>query len=143
MSLEIRQVRGLRDLREFIALPYRLHAGAPWIPPLKLERYLFLIQPLNAYFKHADAAYFLARRDGRVVGRITAQVDRAYNEFHSNRCDNTIDDRNHFLHKDKRSHASRCSFAALQVCSRVYRYQTTHITQITSIEPCASLPGLA
>ena len=85
MPLEIRQVRGLRDLRAFIALPYRLHAGTPWIPPLKLERYLFLLQPLNAYFKHADAAYYLARRDGRVAGRISAQVDRAYNEFHSNR----------------------------------------------------------
>ena len=85
MALEISQVRGFRDLREFVALPYRLHAGTPWIPPLRLERYLFLIQPLNAYFKHADAAYFLARRDGRVVGRISAQVDHAYNEFHSNR----------------------------------------------------------
>jgi len=85
MPLEIRQVRGLRDLRAFIALPYRLHAGTPWIPPLKLERYLFLLQPFNAYFKHADAAYYLARRDGRVVGRISAQVDRAYNELHSNR----------------------------------------------------------
>ena len=85
MPLEIRQVRGLRDLRQFVALPYRLHAGTPWIPPLKLERYLFLLQPLNAYFKHADAAYYLARRDGRVVGRISAQIDRAYNEFHSNR----------------------------------------------------------
>ncbi|HEY1509032.1 MAG TPA: hypothetical protein VGF93_08545 [Solirubrobacteraceae bacterium] len=85
MALEISQVRGFRDLREFVALPYRLHAGTPWIPPLRLERYLFLIQPFNAYFKHADAAYFLARRDGRVVGRISAQVDYAYNEFHSNR----------------------------------------------------------
>jgi GNAT superfamily N-acetyltransferase len=85
VALEISQVRGFRDLREFVALPYRLHAGTPWIPPLRLERYLFLIQPFNAYFKHADAAYFLARRDGRVVGRISAQVDYAYNEFHSNR----------------------------------------------------------
>ena len=77
---------GYRDLRANSSrLPYRLHAGTPWIPPLRLERYLFLIQPLNAYFKHADAAYFLARRDGRVVGRISAQVDHAYNEFHSNR----------------------------------------------------------
>jgi hypothetical protein len=83
--VEIRQVRGPRDLREFVALPYRLHRGTPWIPPLKLERYLFLLQPLNAYFRHGEGAYFLARRDGRVVGRISAQVDRAYNEFHSNR----------------------------------------------------------
>ncbi len=83
--VEIRQVRGPRDLREFVALPYRLHRDTPWIPPLKLERYLFLLQPLNAYFRHGEGAYFLARRGGRVVGRISEQVDRAYNEFHSNR----------------------------------------------------------
>jgi GNAT superfamily N-acetyltransferase len=85
MPLAIDQVRGLRDLREFIALPYRLHAGTPWIPPLKLERYMFLLQPFNAYFGHGEGRYFLARRNGRVVGRITAQVDHAFNEFHSSR----------------------------------------------------------
>jgi GNAT superfamily N-acetyltransferase len=85
MPVEIRQVRGFRDLREFVALPFRLHAGTPWIPPFKLERYLFLLQPFNAYFTHADARYWLARREGRVVGRITAQVDHAYNEFHGSR----------------------------------------------------------
>jgi GNAT superfamily N-acetyltransferase len=85
MPVDIRQVRGLRDLREFVALPFRLHAGTPWIPPLRLERYLFMLQPFNAYFRHADARYWLARRDGRVVGRITAQIDHAFNEFHGSR----------------------------------------------------------
>jgi GNAT superfamily N-acetyltransferase len=83
--VEVRPVRGFRDLRAFVALPYRLHAGTPWVPPLKLERYLFLNRRVNAYFKHGEAEYFLARRHGRVVGRITAQIDRAYNEFHSSR----------------------------------------------------------
>jgi hypothetical protein len=85
MSVEIRPVRGLVDLRAFVALPYRLHAGTPWVPPLKLERYMFLARKLNPYFKHGEAEYFLARRDGRVVGRITAQIDRAFNEFHHSR----------------------------------------------------------
>ena len=55
MPVEIRQVRGPRDLRQFVALPYRLHRATPWIPPLKLERYLFLLQPFNAYFRHGAA----------------------------------------------------------------------------------------
>lgn len=83
MSIEVSPVKGFRDLREFVALPFRLHAGTPWIPPLKLERYLFLTRKLNAYFTHGEGQYFLARRAGRVVGRITAQVDSAFNEFHS------------------------------------------------------------
>src|SRR5436305_5984968 len=85
MSPEVRPVQGLRDLREFVALPFRLHAGTPWVPPLKVERYLFLNRRLNPYFTHGEAEYFLARRDGRVVGRITAQVDHAFNDYHQAR----------------------------------------------------------
>ncbi|HWN73530.1 MAG TPA: hypothetical protein VNN15_06975 [Solirubrobacterales bacterium] len=84
-SVEIRTVRGARALKRFVDLPYRLHAGTPWIPPLKLERMAFLSRKLNPYFKHGEAEYFLAWRDGRVVGRISAQVDRAFNEFHESR----------------------------------------------------------
>jgi hypothetical protein len=82
MSIEISPVKGREDLREFVGLPFRLHRGTPWIPPLKLERYAFLTRKLNSSFKHGDAEYFLARRDGRAVGRITAQIDFAYNQHH-------------------------------------------------------------
>jgi GNAT superfamily N-acetyltransferase len=81
----ITPVRGFGDLRRFVALPYRLHAGTPWIPPLKLERYVFLTRRLNAYFTHGEAEYFLAVRGGRVVGRVSAQIDHAFNEFHKSR----------------------------------------------------------
>ncbi len=85
MTVDVSPVRGPLQLRAFVSLPFRLHAGTPWVPPLRLERYLFLSRRLNAYFTHGDAEYFLARKDGRVVGRITAQIDRAFNEFHGNR----------------------------------------------------------
>jgi GNAT superfamily N-acetyltransferase len=85
MAVEVAPVRGLRELRRFVELPYRLHAGTPWIPPLRLERYAFLSRRLNPYFKHGEAEYFLARRGDRVIGRITAQVDHAFNEFHDSR----------------------------------------------------------
>ncbi len=81
-SVDVAPVRGFRDLREFIQLPFRLHAGTPWVPPLKVERYQFLNRRLNPYFRHAQAEYFLARRDGRAVGRITAQVDQAFCDYH-------------------------------------------------------------
>jgi hypothetical protein len=84
-SVDVTPVRGFKDLRAFVQLPFRLHAGTPWIPPLKLERYLFLNRKVNAFFKHGEAQYFLAHRDGRVVGRVTAQIDRAFNDFHQSR----------------------------------------------------------
>ncbi|HKI67628.1 MAG TPA: hypothetical protein VJ989_10230 [Solirubrobacterales bacterium] len=84
-GVEISPVRSRRELKQFVDLPYRLHAGTPWVPPLKLERRMFLSRRLNPYFKHGEAEYFLARRGGRVVGRASAQVDRAFNEFHDSR----------------------------------------------------------
>jgi GNAT superfamily N-acetyltransferase len=85
VSLDVQPVRSRRDLREFIELPFRLHANAAqWVPPLRLERRAFLNKRLNAFFKHGEADLFLARREGRVVGRISAQIDHAFNEFHGN-----------------------------------------------------------
>ena len=73
MSVVVRPVQGRRDLREFIELPFRLHANSTvWVPPLRLERKLFLSRRFNAFYKHGDAQLFLAERDGRVVGRISA-----------------------------------------------------------------------
>jgi hypothetical protein len=86
VSLDVRPVRGQRDLRKFVDLPYRLHSNSPvWVPPLRLERRLFLSRRLNAFFKHGDAQLFLAERDGAVVGRISAHYDDAFNAYHGNR----------------------------------------------------------
>ena len=86
MSVDARPVSGRRELREFIELPYRLHSTSQyWIPPLRIERRLFLNRRLNAFFKHGDAELFLAWRDGRVVGRVSAQVDGAWNAHHGDR----------------------------------------------------------
>ena len=85
MAVEVTPVRSRRDRKEFIELPFRLHANAEhWVPPLRIERRLFLSPRFNAYFKRAEAELFLARRDGRVVGRISAQIDRAFNEYQGN-----------------------------------------------------------
>src|SRR5690349_15634678 len=83
LGIDVRTVSGWRDLRRFIALPFRLHANhSAWIPPLKLERWMFLNRRMNAFFSHGEAQYFIAVRQGRVVGRITAQINHAYNEVH-------------------------------------------------------------
>ena len=78
-------MRSRRDRREFIELPFRLHANAEqWVPPLRLERKLFLSPRFNSWWKHADAELFLVRRDGRVVGRISAQIDHNFNAYQGN-----------------------------------------------------------
>jgi len=81
VPVEVRPVQGRGELTQFIKLPFRLHEDTPWVPPLISERRRHLDQAKNPYFQHADAEYFLAWRDGRPVGRITAQIDQRWDEF--------------------------------------------------------------
>jgi len=65
-------------LRSFIKLPWSLYAGDPcWVPPLIIEREWHLSNK-NPYFKHAEFQAWIACRGERVVGRISAQVDRLH-----------------------------------------------------------------
>jgi GNAT superfamily N-acetyltransferase len=86
VAVRTEAVSGRGDLKAFIDLPYRLHANHPqWVPPLRLERWMFLSRRMNAFFAHGEAEYFLARRDGRVVGRVSAQVNHAFNDAQGKR----------------------------------------------------------
>jgi len=92
VGVEVRAVSGSGDLRRFIDLPFGLHANHPqWVTPLKLERRIFLSRRMNGFFRHGEAQYLLAWRPPEgggapvPVGRISAHIDHAYNEFHDSR----------------------------------------------------------
>jgi GNAT superfamily N-acetyltransferase len=76
-SLTIRPVDGKTDTRDFIELAYRLNRGDPnWVPPLRSEVAGTISPKKNGWFSHAEAQLFLAERDGRIAGRISAHIDR-------------------------------------------------------------------
>jgi hypothetical protein len=81
-SVTIRPVRSRRERKRFVKVPFRLHRDSPqWVAPLIFERMEFLDREKNPYFEHAEAECFVAERDGEPVGRITAQIDRRWDEF--------------------------------------------------------------
>ncbi len=85
MAVEIRPVSTRRELGTFIKLPWRLYHNQPnWVAPLLMDVKKRLDQGKNPFFKHAEAQYFLAYRDGRSVGRISAHVDQNLNKFQGN-----------------------------------------------------------
>ncbi len=85
MALAVRPVASKRDLRTFIKLPWRLYRDEPnWVAPLLMDVKKRLDRQRNPFFKHAEAQYFLAWRDGQAVGRVSAHVDRNFNEFQGN-----------------------------------------------------------
>jgi hypothetical protein len=82
MSVEIRPVTTRRELSMFIKLPWRLYRDEPnWVAPLLMDVKKRLDRQKNPFFRHAEARYFLAYRDGRPVGRISAHVDHNFNSF--------------------------------------------------------------
>lgn len=84
--IEVRAVRGRGELRRFIRFPWRVYDGDPnWVPPLVADIRTVLDRRKHPYHQHADSEYFLAWRDGEVVGRIAATVNHRYNEFHGER----------------------------------------------------------
>lgn len=85
-TLKIIPVRNSRQLKEFIRFPYKLYAqDRHWIPPLFMERKQTLDARKNPYFQHAEVELYLAQREGKTVGRISAQIDFEYEKFHGER----------------------------------------------------------
>ncbi|MBW8815827.1 MAG: dATP pyrophosphohydrolase [Caulobacterales bacterium] len=75
-AIEIQPVTGKAMLDRFIKVAMRLGASDPnYIPPLILERQESLTPKTNPFFQHADVQFWLAVKDGRDVGRISAQID--------------------------------------------------------------------
>lgn len=80
-DIVVTPVQGKAELKAFIQLPKRLYVGQKgYVPHLDLERKDAFTPGKNPLFEHVEVQFFLARRAGRIVGRIAAQVDRAYLE---------------------------------------------------------------
>lgn len=75
-SISIRPVASKGDRKAFVDFAWDVYRDDPaWIPPLKDEVHGLLSPKKNPWFQHARAELFLAERDGKTVGRISAQVD--------------------------------------------------------------------
>ena len=75
-DIKIRTVATKQDRKAFVDFAWAVYKDdKAWVPPLKDEVHGLLDPRKNPWFGHGRAALFLAERGGRVVGRISAQVD--------------------------------------------------------------------
>ena len=84
-TLEVVPVQSKADLDAFMKLPWAIPAyrqDPNWVPPLLGELKKVLDKKKHPFHQHAESAYFIARKNGEVVGRITAQINYLSNEFH-------------------------------------------------------------
>ena len=76
MSVTIKKVSSSAELKKFIRFNYELYKGNPYsVPELYEDAMGTLRKDRNAAFEFCEADYFLAYRDGKVVGRIAAIIN--------------------------------------------------------------------
>jgi GNAT superfamily N-acetyltransferase len=81
-AIEVRPIQLPRDAAAFIDVWWTIYAGDQhWVPPLRFERKEFLDPKHNPYFAVATIQCFVAYRDGKPVGTISAQVDHGYQKI--------------------------------------------------------------
>ena len=87
MPLTVTPVISGLDLDSFVRLPWKLYADSPlWVPPILSQDRDLLSPACHPFWKTARRELFLARRGGRITGRIAAIVDEKHNAYAGERC---------------------------------------------------------
>ena len=80
-TVTVSQVTSSKEMRAFVRFNYELYKDCPYAVPDLLEDTLEVLDARrNPAFRFSEAAFFLARRDGRIVGRVAAIINKRANE---------------------------------------------------------------
>ena len=81
MSVIIKEVTSRKELKQFVKFNIELYKNNPYhVPGLIEEEMVTLDKKKNPAFEVCEAIYFLAYKDGKVVGRIAGMINRPSNE---------------------------------------------------------------
>ena len=81
MAVEIKRVTKKSELKRFIRFNYEFYKNNPYAVPDLYDDMLGTFSPKkNAAFEFCEADYFLAYREGRIVGRVAAIINHRANE---------------------------------------------------------------
>lgn len=82
-NIEIIEVKTRSERKEFVNFPLRLYKNCEYfVPPLYADE-MSIFTDKNAYADTCDSVFFLAKRDGKTVGRIQGIVQRQFNELNN------------------------------------------------------------
>ena len=80
-TIEIKQVTNRKELKQFVQFYYDLYRGNNCaVPYLFFDEMTTLRKDKNPSFECCEAEYFMAFRDGKMVGRVAAIINRRANE---------------------------------------------------------------
>ncbi len=85
-TIEVRAVSSRKEFRTFLSLPWSIYRDYPnWVPQLIVDTKSLLDTRTNPFYQHAEICNFVAYREGKPAGRISAIVDHNYVEFQNDR----------------------------------------------------------
>ncbi|MDD2521576.1 MAG: GNAT family N-acetyltransferase [Anaerolineaceae bacterium] len=81
--LEILNVNTKSLQKEFVEFQYKLYEDCPqFVPPFRSDIFMMMNKEKHPFYDHSDSDHFIAKRDGKVVGKIAALENKPFNEFH-------------------------------------------------------------
>lgn len=86
MSIVVREVKNKSKLKKFVTFPFSLYSGNKfWVPPLIFDELKSLSKDKNPAFEFCETKYWLAYKDGKIVGRIAGIINNRYIENWGNK----------------------------------------------------------
>jgi GNAT superfamily N-acetyltransferase len=86
MQIQEIDLKNRNRVRDFLSLPFSIYREIPqWVPPLQMDERGRLNPRKFPYYKHSEAAFFLACDGAKAVGRLAILNNRPYNEFNNER----------------------------------------------------------
>jgi hypothetical protein len=89
LTIEKIDTSNKKQTKRFVELPHRLYKDCPqWVPLINIDAYNYLNRKKLPFYEHSFADFFLAVRDGKDIGRITAIENTKYNAHHKSKSAN-------------------------------------------------------
>lgn len=86
MNVKIKEITDKKGQKEFISFKWKVYKyDENWVPPIFSEDLKRIDPEHNPFFKHAKVKLFIAYKDGKPAGRISAHIDYNFNNFHNSK----------------------------------------------------------
>ncbi len=71
------------QVKEFVDFHFNLYKGCPqWVPPFREDIRIMMNPNKHPFYEHSEAEFYIAHRDGEVVGTISALENKPFNKYH-------------------------------------------------------------
>lgn len=85
-AISIKAIHTKKEIKSFIKFAWKIYKDNPyWVPPLIFDKMKILDKERHPFFKHASAEYFIAEKNGEIVGRIAAIKNDLHNQIHNDK----------------------------------------------------------